>query len=93
METVVQIKVDEAILHDVENFAQKMNISISDLVGDYLLHISKYSSNNKINAVNSYQELVEALEAGVEDIKQGRFYTHDEMKVHWEKKKEKNAII
>ena len=66
---------------------KKMDISISDLVGDYLCHISKYSSNNyKSNVVDSYQELEEALDAGMEDIKQGRYYTHNEMKEHWKTK-------
>ena len=93
METVLQIKIDKTILHDVENYAEKMNISVSDLIGDYLLHISKYSLNKHVNVVRSYQELVEALEAGMEDILQGQSYTHNEMKEHWEKKIGKNASL
>ena len=87
METTLQIKIDESVLHDAEIYAKKINKSIHDILSDYLLHISKSSIQNEtINEVNTYQELVEALDAGMDDITNGRIYSHEEMKVHWEKK-------
>ena len=94
METTLQIKIDESVLHNAENYAKKNNKSIHELLSNYLLHISKHSTQNEtINEVNTYQELVEALDAGMDDIINGRINTHEEMKEHWEKKMGKNAIV
>ena len=94
METILRIKVDEAVLDGAESYAQKMNITISDLISDYLLHISKSSINgSKINEVNSYQELVDALDAGMNDINNGRTYSHEVIKDYWAKKVGKKVNV
>ena len=93
MQTILQIKVDETVLHGAETYAKEKNLSISELVGDYLLSISQSASDKKVNEINSYHDLLEALDTGMDDIKNGRTFTHEEMKGHWDKRRGQNTIV
>ena len=73
METILQIKVEENVLHSAENYAKLNNKSLPDMVNDFLLSISAEQNQAKNRSeVNTYKELVSALEEGDRAIREGR---------------------
>ena len=73
METNFHIKVDSFVLHEAEEYASSINKPLSEIVSDFLVAISIKKNRNDISSkVNSYEELVSALEESRQAIKNGR---------------------
>ena len=82
METILQISVDNNVLMRAQEIAMGVDKTVPELLNDYLLSITK----KRTNEVNSYEELVAALEEGQKAIDEGRFISFDEWKKHVNKR-------
>ena len=79
METILQIKVDEAILNDAESVAGYVNCTVTELVHDYILRLSKQVNCPKRPAtINTKEELYEALDFARKQYENGEVLTEDE---------------
>ena len=80
MDKILQIEVDDDVYNDAENLARDINTTVTELLSDYVVHLSeKTSATKKSNEVNTYDELVEALHKGMDDFENGRVITHEVM--------------
>ena len=80
METILQIKIDEATLRDAEITAKRSGFSVTDLASKYVQNLAKQKNYIKYNnEVNSYEELRKAIEVAEDDFKHGRIISEAEM--------------
>jgi antitoxin component of RelBE/YafQ-DinJ toxin-antitoxin module len=81
METILQIEVEKDVLRDAENVAEYAGFTVAELARGFVTNLaSKKNVPKPSNEVNSRQELIEALEVGLDDIRNGRTrtFTHEE---------------
>ena len=74
METMLHIPVDSAVLTNAEKYAKSINKSLSEIVSDFLISIHHV---NPKNTINTYDDLVSALEESKQAIKEGRVVPED----------------
>ena len=61
METVVEIRVDKAVLFNAEVVAKTANTTVPELLKEYILNLSKRTNLKRPTEISNYNELVKAL--------------------------------
>ena len=79
METILQIKVDDDVLNDAESVARYANCTVTELVNNYILHLSKQlNSPARPKTINTKEELYEALDLARKQYENGEVLTEEE---------------
>ena len=80
METILQVRVEEAVLRDAEEVARFSNSTITELFSDFVSHLARQANRSEYcNEINNYKELVASLQLGREQYLAGEVITHEEM--------------
>ena len=77
METILQIRVDEAVIRDAETIAKRTNSTVSKLFSDFVTQLA--IQQKQFGEVSSYDELVTSLRLGREQYEDGKIISHEEM--------------
>ena len=74
METMLQVSVDSNILMRAQKIAMEIDKTVPELINEYLLSITKKKQSN---VINSYEELLAALEEGQRAFEEGRVVSEE----------------